>query len=79
MQGGGGTGILPPPQWVHDSPHITVSGEAIRSAENTRNLRAAGAAPSNPAGGAHSTPPDRYGGTGYEPLTLDPTRSLSVL
>jgi len=30
---GGGTGVLPSPQWLHDSPQ-----EAILSAENSENL-----------------------------------------
>jgi len=51
---------------------VPINWEAIPSAENSGKLSGRGSA-SNPAGGAHSAPPYRYG-TESGPLTRDPTR-----
>jgi len=48
-------------QWLHDSPHLTVSGEAILSVENGgRPMDGRGSVP-NPAGEAHSALQDPNG------------------
>ena len=52
---------------------VPINWEAILSAENSGKLLSGRGSAPNPAGGAHSAPPDRYG-TESEPLTRDPTR-----
>ena len=62
----GATGVLPPPQWLHDRPQwaILVSGEAILSVENSgKPLDGRGSAP-NPTGRSQRSPRPLAGGEG---------------